>query len=268
MFTTLLLLSSLAAAAPLPAPASSQQCRCAVMPASTPFFPSLQLSPSSASSHRLVTDSCAALGPQLQAWREAPADRAADEAVRLEEWIVGQEDKVAKAASDLLWGKRPIPTAAALVSARKQRSDDRDAKPKGRIVCRSVEVTEEAVSSFEDALYADTTSAEKARKFEAQESPDTKHQDDCDEKPQKMSLFDEIMDAWKRPERHMFALKLVVFVLIMLCMFELGDDICAWIRRRNARRAFARLSGDEKAWFKPGLAPIAEVEEEDDTQLP
>ncbi|KKY22081.1 hypothetical protein UCDDS831_g03917 [Diplodia seriata] len=269
MLTTLLLLSSLAHAAPLP-PASSQQCRCAVMPASTPFFPSLPVSPSSASSQRLVTDSCAALGPQLQAWREAPADHAADEAARLEKWIADQDPKVATAATDLLWGKRPIPTAAALVAAaRTQRSSEGDATPQGRIVCRSVEVTEEAVGSFEDALYADTTSAEKARKIEAQDSPDSKHNGDCADKTHKMSFVDQIADAWRRPERHMFALKLIVFVLIMLCMIELGDDVFACIRRRrNARRGYARLSGGEKALYRPDLESIAEVEEEDDTQLP
>ncbi|OJD37462.1 methyl-accepting chemotaxis protein [Diplodia corticola] len=266
MLTTLLLLSSLAHAAPLPA--SSQQCRCAVMPASTPFFPSLPVSPSSASSQRLVTDSCAALGPQLQAWREAPTDRAADEAARLEKWIAEQDDKVATAATDLLWGKRPIPTAAALVAARTQRSSEGDAKPQGRIVCRTVEVTEEAVGSFEDALYADTTSAEKVRKIEAQESPDAKHSDGCAGKTQKMSFFNQIADAWRRPERHMFALKLVVFVLIVLCMVELGDDVFACIRRRrSARRSSARLSSGEKALYRPDLESIAE-EEEDDTQLP
>ncbi|EOD46153.1 hypothetical protein GTA08_BOTSDO02171 [Neofusicoccum parvum] len=279
LLTTLLLLA-LSAAAPVPVPVptapaqrTSQQCRCAVMPATTPFFPSLRTSPSPTSSQDLVTDSCAALGPQLQSWRDAAVDRAAEEAARLEKWILEQDEKVARAGSDLLWGKRPIPTAAALMTAKTQHSDGRpeenNAKARGRIVCRSVEVADEASSSFEDALYADTTTAERARKTEAQDSSKANGDEDCAEKKsQKLSFLEEILDAWHRPERHMFALKLVVFVLVMLCMIELGEDVFIWFRRRRQAHRGIRLSDDEKAWYRPGLEPIAEVEEEDDTQLP
>lgn len=244
------------------------------MPASTPFFPSLRSSPSPTSPRDIVTDTCAALGPQLQAWREAPAERASEEAIRLEEWIQDQDEKVARAASDLLWGKRPIPTAAALTAARRThhadgRTEGYKEKLAGRIVCRSVEVADEAEGSFEDAFYADSATAERARKTEAEKSHESEGKDYDDKKNQKMSFMDEILDAWNRPERHMFALKLLVFVLVMLCMIELGEDIFIWIRRRrNSHRGTVRCSGDEKAWYKPGLESISEVEEEDDTQLP
>ncbi|KAK7513508.1 uncharacterized protein IWZ02DRAFT_436375 [Phyllosticta citriasiana] len=266
LMTALLFLSPTSAAPLAIAPPWPPQCRCALMPASTPFFPPQSPAPTRTGSSSFV-DSCTALGPRLQSWREAAPENAAEKASQLEAWVLDQDERTAKAAADVLWGKRPLPTGVMMktgASGNKANAEVlealRSGKDKGRVVCRSVIVVDEIRPAdrwrgSEDASWQTT-------------GPDQWQQG-----PAK-TLWKDIEDAL-RSQKLLLPMRIVVLLLVLLCLIEVGDEIVKCFQARRGgiqdRRGGRR---DEKSWLKnlprmklPALDPIMETDE-DDTPLP
>ncbi|KAK8204940.1 hypothetical protein IWZ01DRAFT_544597 [Phyllosticta capitalensis] len=263
-FMAALLFLSPSTAAPLAiAPPSTPQCRCALMPASTPFFPPQSPSPSRTGSSSFV-DSCTALGPRLQSWREAAPEDAASEAAKLEAWVLDQDERTAKAAADVLWGKRPLPTGVMMktgASGNKANAEVLDAlrtgKDKGRVVCRSVIVVDE-ISPADKWRGSEDASWQSAGSEQWQQGP-------------VKTLWTDIEDAL-RSSKLLIPMRVVVILLVLLCLVDVGENIFKCVQRRRGVDK-ERSSKDEKSWFKdlprmrmPALEPIMEADE-DDTPL-